>query len=99
MLRTAEMHKQQKETRMLDLTPTDKIDALESPRILNTHYPAHLLPKDIKEGKKAKIVYINRNPKDVAISAYHHFSKAMAIMGCDIGDLDNYKKAFPIMKC
>ena len=83
-----------KETAMLDFISPVQIDALESPRILNTHHPPHLLPKDIKE-KKTRIVYIYRNPKDVAISSYHHFTKAMAMLDCNAGDLDGFKKAFP----
>ena len=98
VLLTGEMHKHQKETRMLDLMPTETINTIESPRILNTHYPPHLLPKEIKE-KKTRIVYIYRNPKDVAISSYHHFTKAMAMLDCNAGDLDGFKKAFPTSTC
>ena len=45
------------------------------------------------------IVYIYRNPKDVAISSYHHFTKAMAMLDCNAGDLDGFKKAFPTSTC
>ena len=88
-----------KETAMLELISLEQIDALESPRILNTHHPPHLLPKDIKENKKAKIVYIYRNPKDVAVSAYHHYSKVMEMMDGNAGDLNGFKKAFPTLTC
>jgi len=99
VLLTGKMNKKPKEAAMLDFISSESIDALESPRILNTHHPPHLLPKDIKEKKKAKIVYIYRNPKDVAISAYHHFMKAMTLMECSAGDLDDFKKAFPTLTC
>lgn len=41
-----------------------------SPRLLKSHLPAHLLPKDIWNAKP-KLIYVYRNAKDVAISLYH----------------------------
>ena len=99
VLLTGEMNKKPKETAMLDFISSGLIDALESPRILNTHHPTQLLPKAIKEKKKAKIVYIYRNPKDVAVSAYHHYSKVMEMMDCNAGDLDGFRQAFPTLTC
>jgi len=99
VLTTGKMSTKAKETAMLDFISPEQIDALESPRILNTHHPPHLLPKEIKEKKKAKIVYLHRNPKDVAISAYHHFTKAMTMLDCNAGDLEGFKKAFPTLTC
>ena len=93
------MNKKPKETAMLDIISSGLIDALESPRILNTHHPTQLLPKAIKEKKNVKIVYIYRNPKDVAVSAFHHFTKAMEMVDCNAGDLDRFKKAFPTLTC
>ncbi|KAL3842280.1 hypothetical protein ACJMK2_020311 [Sinanodonta woodiana] len=61
-----------KETAMLELLSKDQIEALESPRNLNTHFPLRMLPKDLLE-KKRKIIHVMRNPKDVAVSLYHHF--------------------------
>ncbi|XP_004674152.1 PREDICTED: amine sulfotransferase-like [Condylura cristata] len=51
-----------------------KIDFLNrpSPRLFCSHLPYYLVPKGLKS-KKAKIIYIYRNPKDVLIS-YYHFS-------------------------
>lgn len=40
------------------------------PRLLKSHLPAYLLPKDIWRAK-SKVIYIYRNAKDVAISMYH----------------------------
>ncbi|XP_052020576.1 amine sulfotransferase-like [Apodemus sylvaticus] len=51
---------------------------LPSPRIFITHIPYYLVPKGLKN-KKAKIVYIYRNPKDVMIS-YFHFSNWVDIL-------------------
>ncbi|KAL5010019.1 hypothetical protein ScPMuIL_012324 [Solemya velum] len=48
------------------------IDAKPSPRIIKTHLPLRLLPKQIFE-KEAKILYIARNPKDLLVSNYHFF--------------------------
>ncbi|XP_016019124.2 amine sulfotransferase [Rousettus aegyptiacus] len=41
-----------------------------SPRIFSTHLPYYLVPKGLKN-KKAKIIYIYRNPKDVLTSFFH----------------------------
>jgi len=39
-------------------------------RLIKSHLPLGLLPPDLL--KKAKVVYVGRNPKDVVISYYHH---------------------------
>ncbi|KAM5283266.1 amine sulfotransferase-like [Hipposideros larvatus] len=54
-----------------------KIDFLKipSPRIFTSHLPYYLVPKGLKN-KKAKIIYIYRNPKDV-LNSFFHFSNLM----------------------
>ncbi|XP_070555617.1 sulfotransferase 1C4-like [Ptychodera flava] len=47
---------------------------MESPRLLCTHVNYDLLPPQLHE-KKAKVIYLARNPKDVAASAFNHFSR------------------------
>ena len=47
---------------------------MKSPRVIKSHLPGHLLPPDVMR-KKAKVVYVARNPKDVAVS-YYYFSNS-----------------------
>ena len=46
------------------------MSSLPSPRLLYTHIVASSLPKQIVN-KNVKILHILRNPKDIAVSAYH----------------------------
>ncbi|XP_039898956.1 amine sulfotransferase-like isoform X2 [Simochromis diagramma] len=55
---------------------TAEYTLLPSPRLFASHLPEHIMPPGVKE-KKAKIVYLMRNPKDNVVSFYH-FSKALA---------------------
>ena len=56
---------------MMECIPKERFDSLESPRILNSHVYPSMLPKDFFR-RKCKIIYTIRNPKDVAVSFYHH---------------------------
>ncbi|XP_031574454.1 sulfotransferase 1C2-like [Actinia tenebrosa] len=56
---------------------------LSSPRLLKTHLPYSLVPKgDINNNNGAKIIWVVRNPKDCAVSYYHHYN-GFAILDCD----------------
>ncbi|XP_052065374.1 sulfotransferase 1A1-like [Mytilus californianus] len=55
---------------MLPLQTPEMVDKLPSPRILNSHMLFSSLPRDILT-QKNKVVFVNRNPKDVAVSLYH----------------------------
>lgn len=50
----------------------DGFNNRDSPRLLKSHLPAHLLPKDIWM-IKPKMIYIERNAKDSAISLFHMY--------------------------
>lgn len=47
------------------------IDKMRGQRFIKTHLPANLLPVGLWTSK-ARIVYVARNPKDAAISNFHH---------------------------
>ncbi|XP_078605084.1 sulfotransferase 1C4-like isoform X1 [Branchiostoma floridae x Branchiostoma japonicum] len=46
------------------------IEAAPSPRLIMTHLPYDLLPRDVRNGK-GKVVYVTRNPHDTAVSFFH----------------------------
>ncbi|XP_070555624.1 sulfotransferase 1C4-like [Ptychodera flava] len=50
-----------------------KPSMMKSPRLMTTHAAYHLLPTQCHE-KRPKLIYVARNPKDVAVSAFKHFS-------------------------
>lgn len=53
----------------LDLQDHGNIEQLDSPRILGSHLPFELLPRQVKD-KKTKIVYVFRHLKSVLTSGY-----------------------------
>lgn len=60
----------QRDVHVQDGRTIDQLNAAPSPRIIKSHLPAHLLPVDLWT-VRPKIIYMARNPKDVAISLYH----------------------------
>ncbi|XP_072041100.1 sulfotransferase 1C1-like [Amphiura filiformis] len=58
-------------TKEIHVPPTHEIvDKMKSPRTIKSHLPGHLLPPDVMK-KKARIVYVARNPKDLAVSCFY----------------------------
>ncbi|XP_039603547.1 amine sulfotransferase-like isoform X1 [Polypterus senegalus] len=49
-----------------------------SPRVFVSHLPHYLVPKGLRKGR-GKVIYLARNPKDVAVSFYHfhNYSKTL----------------------
>lgn len=47
------------------------VDEFPSPRLIKAHLPLALLPAQLWQ-KKAKVVYVFRNPKDAWVSSYYH---------------------------
>lgn len=61
--------------------------AMPGPRLIKTHLPLRLLPFG-----KAKYVYVGRNPKDLAVSYFHH-ARAKEDFGY-VGSWDDFLKLF-----
>jgi len=70
---SAEYHPTVKEEQMIELKGAQGADQLPSPRVFNTHLRFRQLPNDMIK-RSCKILYINRNPKDMAVSRYYHVS-------------------------
>jgi len=64
----------EKEKYMMEYTPRSELDKLPSPRTFNTHFRFDQLPEGVREGK-VKLLFVYRNPKDTAVSFYHHHCK------------------------
>ncbi|XP_075410084.1 amine sulfotransferase-like [Tenrec ecaudatus] len=62
-----------------------------SPRLFSTHLPYYLVPRGL-QNKKAKIIYIYRNPKDVLVS-FFHFSQFVAVLE-DSESLERFMERF-----
>ena len=50
------------------------------PRLIQTHLPIQFLPDQIWT-VNPKIVYVFRNPKDVAVSFFHHYTTLHSYLG------------------
>ncbi|XP_064611532.1 sulfotransferase 1C2-like [Liolophura sinensis] len=61
----------EKSEQFLEAQDAQDLEAHKSPRILNTHLRPERIPDDFIR-RKCKIIYIQRNPKDVFVSLYNH---------------------------
>ena len=68
----------------------DFINKMEGRRIIKTHLPLQFLPDHILE--KCRVIYVARNPKDVAVSYYHH-QKNIPLCGFT-GSFEDFMKLF-----
>uniref|UniRef100_T1HI69 Sulfotransfer_1 domain-containing protein n=1 Tax=Rhodnius prolixus TaxID=13249 RepID=T1HI69_RHOPR len=65
------------------------LDNMTSPRYIKSHLPPQLLPKQLWT-VKPKIIYIYRNPKDVAMSYCNHYR----LWNDFNGSQEDFSKAF-----
>ncbi|CAG2118333.1 unnamed protein product [Medioppia subpectinata] len=65
---------------------------LKTPRLLATHLPATHIPTQLKHSK-CKIIYVIRNPKDNAVSYFHHH-RMSTFLGNYKGSWDNFVDLF-----
>ncbi|XP_018582442.1 sulfotransferase family 2, cytosolic sulfotransferase 3 isoform X1 [Scleropages formosus] len=67
------------------------IDKMRCPRVFVTHLPYHLMPRSFFSSK-AKVIYVTRNPKDVAVSSFY-FHKMASFLD-DPGLFDKFLNKF-----
>ncbi|KAK3731276.1 hypothetical protein RRG08_025818 [Elysia crispata] len=75
MAGTTEIVVADKEVGMIGLVRPELLEAQPSPRILNTHAHFELMPRDVFNKKTCKLIYVTRDPRDVAVSYYNNHKK------------------------
>ena len=48
-------------------------ESFPAPRLFKFHLPYDLVPKPRDQATKPRYIYVMRNPKDTAVSFYHHY--------------------------
>ena len=48
-------------------------ESFPAPRVFKTHLSYDLVPKPRDQATKPRYIYVMRNPKDTAVSFYHHY--------------------------
>ncbi|XP_061166773.1 sulfotransferase 1A1-like [Saccostrea echinata] len=57
--------------KFLEIIPDlQELETVPSPRIMGSHLPVKYIPKE----NKGKIIHSVRNPKDIVLSAFHHYT-------------------------
>ncbi|XP_071488936.1 sulfotransferase 1A1-like [Diadema antillarum] len=71
--------KEEEEQNPPDMTPfMEKIKKAPSPRVIQTHLRLKYMPQDLL--KKAKVIYVARNPKDTALSWFNFLKEDPACL-------------------
>ncbi|CAC5417894.1 SULT1 [Mytilus coruscus] len=70
-------------------TDWDRLEQWNSPRFFHTHLPLKYLPRKHVENEY-KIIYLNRNPKDRAVSNFHFMQKKGVPVGSWKEFFDNF---------
>ncbi|XP_047120422.1 luciferin sulfotransferase-like [Schistocerca piceifrons] len=71
------------------VNPLQQLLDMPAPRYIKCHLPTELLPQQIWK-TKAKIIYVARDPKDVAVSYYHYMRTCYGYSG----SIDDFLEAF-----
>ncbi|XP_011788896.1 PREDICTED: sulfotransferase 1A3 isoform X1 [Colobus angolensis palliatus] len=74
-----------------ELSGLEALKNTPAPRLIKSHLPLALLPQTLLD-QKVKVVYVARNPKDVAVS-YYHFHR-MEKTHPDPGTWDSFLEKF-----
>ncbi|XP_023819616.1 sulfotransferase family cytosolic 2B member 1 isoform X2 [Oryzias latipes] len=67
------------------------VDKMTSPRAMVSHFPYNLMPSSF-HSSKAKVIYVMRNPKDVAVSSFYFHQMASFLE--DPGTFDEFLDKF-----
>lgn len=90
--------KKEKLLKMLEVMAqpvTEKLAAMPSPRFVKTHLPMSFLPPNIVD--TAKVIYIARDARDIAVSSYHH-AKLFRVLDF-AGDFKDFWELFVSDRC
>lgn len=82
----------EKDVAMLEDVLPEDLEAQVSPRPINTHYHFDRLPPEFFS-KKVKIIYMTRDPRDVAVSFFNHHKRLAEYYKYD-GEWKNYLPMF-----
>ena len=67
------------------------VDKMASPRAFKSHLPYELMPCGLPSSTPGKYIYVARNPRDVAVSYFHH---ERAILFYPLCEWDDYFERF-----